>query len=402
MKKIFIILITCILFIGCTTTETPETSVEPISEDSIYLESVMDIYENYIPILNTMVKLTVYNTEDSESIFNEVYEIAKKGHMLVDNYHYYRDDEGFTLQNIAIINDSYGTDTPITIDPYLFDLLKDAINMFKLTEGYFNPFMGNLIDLWSPKYSNFPIENTDYDEDTINKSLACVPTFEEIDDIFIMDESNYTVTFNKLDTCDTTVSINLGAYSKGAITDTLSQALNEKGIDYLLDVGTSNVYGYSSFDKTWTVGIRSPYNKVASIYVVELLSNQGLSTSGDDNQYFILRHDDDSITIRSHILNPFIGNSESYYRSVSVLTDGSSAVADVLSTALFSINDEQLQKDIVKRFEEYYNTEIDVAFIEEISYENQEVNLIVSKGFKEQLLDDYITKHIVNIIDWEK
>lgn len=397
MKQL-LCLISIFLLFGCQTTqkENPKDDLTPSKQETIsyYLDSVPDIQDYYVPMLNTMVKLTLYNNEKSEETYDLAYQTLKKYHQLLDNYHYYRDESDNLVHNILYLNDYYGTNETVEVDEEMIALLKEAIQASKLSEGYFNPFMGALIDLWSPKFSSFPIENTDPSQEEIHKAKACVPTLEEMDDILTLDEESNTIIFHALEGCDGKVSINLGAFSKGYAVNKLSQVFDEQNIAYLIDAGTSTVA--VSGDRLWNAAVRSPYNKVSSLYVLSLSSNDTLSTSGDDNNYFLLNNDDGSVTVRCHILNPYTGISENHYRSVSVLSNNA-LVSDILSTALFSIQDEQEIKKIITNFEKEYNIDIEIGLVVETDALNQQVSLITTSGFNTHLLEDYIPAMITEI-----
>ena len=134
----------------------------------------------------------------------------------------------------------------------------------------------------------------------------------------------------------------------------------------LLNEGTSTIVGHSDINRTWNVGIRDPHNKYSYIFALELSNNSSLSTSGSDQNYYLL----DDGTVRCHILNPYTGYSENYYSIVTVLSE-SAMVSDVLSTALFSIEDSELSIDIIKAVENEYNVNVDVCYISE--YDNDEL-----------------------------
>lgn len=398
MKKLLCLISICLLC-GCQTSHQDElikSNSETTKQEtaSFYLDSVPDIQDYYVPMLNTMVKLTLYNNEKPEETYDLAYQTLKKYHQLLDNYHYYRDDEDNLIHNIQYINDYYSTNEPVDVDEEMIVLLKEAIKTAKLSEGYFNPFMGALIDLWSPKFSSFPIENSDPTDEEIKKAKACVPSLDKIDDILSIDEENKTVTFHALEDCEGKVSINLGAFSKGYAVSQLSQVFDEQNIEYLIDAGTSTVA--VSGNRTWNAAVRSPYNKVSSLYILSLNTNEALSTSGDDNNYFLLNNGDGTVTVRCHILNPFTGISENHYRSVSVLSNNA-VVTDVLSTALFSVQDEKTINKIITNFEKEYNIDIEIGLAVETDIENQKITLMATNGFNNHLLEDYITSSITEI-----
>lgn len=398
MKKILILICITSLLCGCQKINTAPIPTEAPTAPSIqkvnhYFESIPDIQDEYIPMLNTMVRLLIENEEYPDELINKSDSILIQLHQLMDGYHYYRDESDELIHNIRYLNDYYGLEA-VEVSEELICILEQALQMAKLSEGYFNPFMGSLINLWAPRFSAFPIENSDPDEKEIEQAKACVPTLNQMDDLLIIDKESNTVLFNKLEGCNDKVILNLGAFSKGYAAHAVHQSLNEYSADYLFDAGTSTLV--VSGNRLWTAGIRSPYNKVSSIYALELTDGLALSSSGDDNNYFLLPQEDGTTIVRCHILNPFTGVSENYYRSVTVVCKNST-IADVLSTALFSIDDEHTIQTIIHKFEEAYQLNIEAGFIIETDAELQQVQLKTTSEFKNYMLSDYITDHIVEI-----
>ena len=394
MKKILSIFLIFSL-IACT--KEPELVTNKDNTDNIYYDSVVDIFDEYIPMMNTMVRLKA-----TEGNANKLYDISykemEKWHKLLDSNHYYRDDEDNLIANIKIINDSYGSNVPMQVSQDLIDVFDEMIKMMEMTKGYFNPFLGTVSELWKPKLSSFPIHNEDPTKEEIQEAMACTISLDQVEDTLIIDHENKTVQFNEVKGCNSKVSINLGAFSKGYIADKVTSILKQEKGTWLLDAGMSTVVGYdSSNSHTWLVGARSPYNKASSLYALRLYSNEYLSTSGDDYQYFLIDNGDGTNTVRCHILNPFTGYSETYYRSINVLTEGYGMISDVLSTALYSIEDQKLANEIIKTFEKEFNTNISVAYTIETSQELKKVKLLLDENFKSHLLDDYITEHIEKI-----
>ncbi|MBE6108262.1 MAG: hypothetical protein E7192_06450 [Erysipelotrichaceae bacterium] len=409
MKTIFLIL-SIFLLTGCTQTSsnlnptptpTPDSSQSLIQESetvTYYMDSVIDIMDEYIPMMNTMVRLKVYRG-DAEALYHEAYEVMSKYHKLLDSHHYYRDNEDNLIHNIKIINDSYASEAAIQVSDEMIEILEEVMTMSKLSQGYFNPFMGALIDLWAPKFSAFPIENTDPETDEIERAKGCVPSIDQFEDLLSIDHDQKTVTFHAMEGCSDKVSINLGAFSKGYIIDRTKERLTEHDAVWLLDAGTSTISAYDpDNEKTWTAGVISPYNKAAMMYVLELSSNQCLSTSGDDNQYFLLNTGDDFPTVRCHILNPFTGYSENTYRSCSIITQNQAAVSDVLSTVMFSITDKNLAFEIIHDFEKHYGTDIAVSWIRETDTEFKLAAIEATQLIHDAIVSDTIMDAVEQII----
>ena len=361
-KKVILILISIFLLCGCNK-ETIEVEEKTETRKDYYPEAVTDIYDEYVPMLNTVTKLTYFEEEYSKVLLDGINDVLIKYHKLLDNYHYYRDDDDDLIKNIKYLNDYYGNEDGLDVSDELIDILSNMKKLMKLTEGYFNPFIGELIESYGSKFSNFPVVCEDIDTDLIDKYLNETVDYNDIDKIVEIDGNH--VVFHKYKDIDK-LSINLGAFSKGYVAERVMEYLSNSKETILLNEGTSTIVGHSDINRTWNVGIRDPHNKYSYIFALELSNNSSLSTSGSDQNYYLL----DDGTVRCHILNPYTGYSENYYSIVTVLSE-SAMVSDVLSTALFSIEDSELSIDIIKAVENEYNVNVDVCYVSE--YDNDEL-----------------------------
>ena len=374
--------------------ELPRKKVE------IYYSGVSDINDKVIPLLNTFVKVDIYNAYEVNRIEEESQEIMSHYHKMLDNHHYYFDDSK-AINNIRVINDSYGTGRIVSVDAEIINALKEAILMMELSEGYFNPFLDSLISLWAPKFSPYPLENEDPSNQEIMDALACVPNVEQVKEILIIDEKNKTIQFDELEGCKQKVGINLGGFTKGYVLDEVSLYLNEQAISYMLNMGNSSLYFKDhDVERTWMIGTSSPYDK-SYAFVLELPSGVALSTSGDENQFFLKRNADDSYTVRSHLLNPYTGYSESKYRAVSVISENNQ-VSEVLSTVLFIVQSEEEQQRIIRNFEIHYDMSIQVVWYYEEEYGGENVTLIMTSGITEYIKLDSLEERINEVIVWEE
>ena len=103
--KFLCIFLSLLLITGCMKTENGTSStidkneseksdITLVTDDNpvtYYMDSVEDIMEDYIPMMNTMVRLKVYKG-DAETLYNEAYETMAKYHKMLDSHHYYRDE----------------------------------------------------------------------------------------------------------------------------------------------------------------------------------------------------------------------------------------------------------------------------------------------------------------------
>ena len=223
-KKIILTLISIFLLCGCNK-ETIEVEEKTETKKDYYLEAVVDIYDEYVPMLNTVTKVTYIEEEYSEELLSGINDILIKYHKLLDNYHYYRDDNDDLIKNIKYLNDYYGNEEGIDVSDELIDILNNMKKMMKLTEGYFNPFIGELIERYGGKFSNFPVVCEDIDSKIIDKYLNEIVDYRDIDQIVEIDGNH--VVFHRYRDIDK-LSINLGAFSKGYVADRVMDYLGDK------------------------------------------------------------------------------------------------------------------------------------------------------------------------------
>lgn len=357
MKKLILIIIVILMLSGCQKVEKDDVQY---NKKDYYPEAVIDIYDEYIPMLNTVTKITYYEEEDNKELLEDINNIMIKYHKLLDNYHYYRDDNDNLIKNIKYLNDYYGNEAGLDVSDEMVDILNNIKQLMRLTKGYFNPFIGELIENYDGKFSNFPIVSEDIDSKIIENYLNSTIDYQDIDSILEINGNH--VVFHSYKNIEK-ISINLGAFSKGYVADRINEYLKDKKETLLVNEGTSTILAHG--EQTWNVGIRDPRNKYSYIFALGINDNMSLSTSGSDQNYYLL----DDGTIRCHILNPYTGYSDNYYLLVTVLCD-SAMISDVLSTTLFSIEDATLALEIVNDIESVYDVNIDVCYVSEYDDEN--------------------------------
>ena len=398
MKKKAILLISSALIIVLSACHKRDEVA--LKKTEIYYSGVTDIHDEHIPLLNTFVKVDIYNAQEMKRIEEGSQAIMSYYHKLLDSHHYYF-DETKAINNIKVINDSYGTGRVVSVDAEIIEALREAILMMELSNGYFNPFLDSLISLWNPKFSPYPLENDDPTEQEIKEAMACVPNPEQIKEILIIDDENNTIRFDELEGCNQKVAINLGGFAKGYVLNEVSAFLNDQAISYMVNMGNSSLYFNSQEEgRTWMIGTTSPYNETYS-FVLELPTKVALSTSGDANQFFLKREAEGSYIVRSHLLNPYTGYGESKYRMVSVISENNQ-VSEVLSTVLFIVQSEEEQQKIIRNFEEYYDISIQVVWYYEEEYGGESVKLIMTSGIMEYIKLDSLEERIEEIIVWEE
>ena len=87
-------------------------------------------------------------------------------------------------------------------------------------------------------------------------------------DTLIIDRENKTVQFNEVTGCNSKVSINLGAFSKGYIADKVTSILKQEEATWLLDAGMSTVACFASLAFLILVSISAITSDICIIIIL--------------------------------------------------------------------------------------------------------------------------------------
>jgi thiamine biosynthesis lipoprotein ApbE len=385
MKRISIVLLaSLILLSSCQPSSTPV---------AFNVSNVFNADNQPVNPFNTAIALTMFNSRDLNSVFPLFEAEIHRLHRLFDSYNYYNVD-GKQLNNLSVINDNYGSGKAVVVDPDLLELITQSIQMMKLTEGYFNPTLGVLIDLWSPLFVPFQQElGIDPEPQLVASALKCSATLANIDQVIEINQTNSTVKFNKIEGCAGRAKLALGAIAKGYAMEKAKLIIGD--YPYLIDGGRSslitNGINPNPDRDSWNVVILTPYlgNNLA---IAAVNNSNTFTTSGDYENSFIKDNQDGTFTVRHHILNPFTGYSENTYRSFTILSDQQAGLMDALGTALFNISDLSDIKRIVANVENSFNLKANILFQKEVLVEDQpKLNISIDRNFYESFIETSIS-----------
>ena len=199
----------------------------------------------------------------------------------------------------------------IKVSDELFYVLRTAKEIYRQTDGYFDPGIGRLVDAWgfgTNKQTQKPSQIKVY-RAFINSSIRY---------LILKDGPNKAVKKIR------NIRIDLSAIAKGYGVDAIVKLLNTQ--NYLVEIGGEVRNGGSNNGKPWTLGVEQP-NKAAPIAIT--LNNQAIATSGNYRNYFIWQG-----KRYMHILNPHTGlPANSDLASVSIIHP-QTMVADAYATAM--------------------------------------------------------------------
>ena len=230
---------------------------------------------------------------------------------------------------------------PVTVEPQLLDLLRQAIAVSRDTAGAYDVTTGPLIDLWQAARRAGTIP----DDESIAAAQRSVGSAK-----LAIDSAAGTIAFQAPG-----MKLNLGGIGKGYALDRSCEVLEGYGVrHYLWHGGQSSVlcrgsaFGDASPEAGWTIGVGHPLKpgrRLAEIAV----RDRAVGTSGASFQFY--RHQGKRY---GHILDPRSGRPAEGVFSVTVLAP-TGAEADALSTAFYVLGFE--------RSAAYCERRPDVAFL---------------------------------------
>jgi thiamine biosynthesis lipoprotein len=232
-------------------------------------------------------------------------------HVVEDQLTVYRDHS-----DIARVNRT-AAEQPQQVSEDLFAFLLLCQELWKATEGAFDPATGALIQLWRAARARGSIPHQD--------DVAAALSRSGMHHVHL-NAAQRTIAFDIPG-----VLLDFGAVGKGYAADLAAKHLDEEDLEnYLVHGGHSSLFarGNHAGHDGWPVGIKNPLFTDRR-YVSILLKDCGMSTSGSNVQYFRYRGER-----YGHILHPQTGWPAGGLLSVTVLAP-TAAEADALSTAFY-------------------------------------------------------------------
>lgn len=250
---------------------------------------------------------------------------------LLDEYHklytIYNRYDG--INNLCLINSVKDVAHPeLEVDGKIIKMLKFAKEMYEISDGKLNIAMGSVLSIWH----NYRENGLDNPENAELPSFDALNGANEHTDInnLIIDEEKGTVYIS-----DPQMKLDVGAVAKGYAVEKIADYMKQNGMDgYLLNVGGNvRAVGNRRDGEKWKVGIENPDTENDEKPYIEYLeiNDMSLVTSGSYQRFYTVDGKN-----YHHIIDPETLMPSERYLSISVLCE-SSAYADALSTALFSM-----------------------------------------------------------------
>lgn len=311
MKRVCAAVVLCALLCGCAAAPAGEEGGQKRYEAS------------FLTLFDTVTTMVGYAgsqetfTAQAQQIHDELLEY----HQLYDIYNDY---DG--MNNLKTVNDNAGI-APVEVDARILDMLEFSRELYEETGGRVNVAMGGVLSLWhdareagieDPANAYLP------DQDALEEAARHADWSN-----VVIDEEAGTVYL-----ADPDMSLDVGAIAKGYAVERVCETAPA---GMLISVGGNvRATGPKPDGSPWVVGIENPDGGdfLHTLYV----EDSSVVTSGDYQRYYLV----DGQRYH-HIIDPDTLYPATRWRSVSILC-ADSGIADGLSTALFTLSQEDGQK----------------------------------------------------------
>ena len=277
----------------------------------------MQRYEaTYWDVFDTVTTVSGYAAVQAEfdAAAREIHDALLEYHRL---YNIYESYDG--LRNLKTVNDQAGIG-PVPVDERILSLLQFAQTAWTETGSRVNAAMGSVLALWhdareqaleDPDRAALP-DRSALEAAALHTDLSALELDLEAGTAFLTDPD---------------MALDVGALAKGYAVEQVAAAAPDH---FLISVGGNVCATGPKPDGTpWTVAVENPDG--GDFLKLLYAEDQSVVTSGDYQRYFEL----DGVRYH-HIIDPDTLEPAAYWRSVTVVAE-SSAAADCLSTALFTL-----------------------------------------------------------------
>jgi len=283
---------------------------------SVSCSKKVDIYNFKGSTMGTYYSIKIAaNSLDEEQMKIQIEVILKEVNQVFSTY--IKDSE------VSRLNDYQG-DGPVSITPVMKDLILLSKQINKSSDGFFDPTVGPLVNLWGFGPGGKRKKPSDKEIKNMMSSIGI---------------ENISIQGNQLSKRTPGIYLDFSSIAKGQGVDDVGLVLESKGLkDYLVEIGGEvRARGKKPDGSLWAIGIETPSEVLGqTIQKVVHLNNQSIATSGSYRNY--LKYGND---VFSHTISPKTGKPITHkLLSVSVISENC-ANADGWSTALMAMGPEK-------------------------------------------------------------
>lgn len=252
--------------------------------------------------LDTFFEIKIQKTEDAEDILNESFSLVKN---LENKLSVYNSESEISKLNKF---------KRYEVSEETFEIIKKAIEISQLTEGYFDITCKPIINLYKEKGKKGEIPNLDDIKRVLNRVGWNKIKFN----------GKFVILKND-------VEIDLGGIAKGFIVDKVAEYLKRRGIKNGIVNAGGDIYcwGYNPEGKKWKIGIENPF-KEGEIWKFFEITNRAIATSGNYKRYMEIKKKK-----IGHIVNPKNGLPVDENILIVTVIAPNCTLADGLATGIF-------------------------------------------------------------------
>ncbi len=261
--------------------------------------------------MGTLVDIAIWGSDDqADQAINDVMRIMNN---INKTWHAWQPSA------LTQLNKNLQTSETAIVSRQLLPLLKQAKLLSQKSQGYFEPNIGALSQLWGFQQDSAP-SGPPPSPTEINALLERTPSISTL--VF----SDDTVTRTNAH-----IQLDLGAIAKGYAVDLGIQRLKELGIKNAIINAGGDLRAIGAHGKrAWRIGVRDPRpsQQGGILASIDTQNDESVFTSGDYERYFIYEN-----KRYHHILNPKTGYPSKDFTSVTVIHNNATE-ADAIATAL--------------------------------------------------------------------
>lgn len=350
---ILMIILSLSLFTISCTSEVGETKTEETKGEEASTLSRTEF------LMDTVMTVKVYDhaTEEiMDDVFFRIGEIEDKMSATLED------------SDVSEINKNAGLEA-VEVDPETYFVLEKAKEYAQMSDGFYDPTIGPLVELWDVKASEKERDNIPGEEDIKNAQVLI-----DYNDLELLDE-------NKVFLKEKGMMINLSSIAKGYAADEVKEVLKQHSIESaIIDLG-GNVFAYGEKEgDPWRIGIQDPQQVTGTKLATVNIKDRSIVSSGSYERYFMYEG-----KRYHHILNPKTGApSENELLGVTIVSD-TSIDGDALSTFIYVVGLEE-GKRLISEFEG-----VEAIFVTEDQvhvpqrYEDEEIFIDLSPDYELKL-----------------
>ena len=223
-----------------------------------------------------------------------------------------------TYRTNSIISRVNQSQNPVEVDSHFIEVFKKSQEIWKLSNGYFDPTAGSIVNL----YGMGPNTNVQ----SINRyKIDSVMQYVGLDKVYLDQQ-------NRIVKAKGGVYIDFNAIAKGYSVDLIKDLLMQiNSENFLIEVGGELItMGKNEKNKKWKVAIQNPID-LNSYYSEISLDGMSLATSGNYRKF---RIDSQTGARYAHIVNPINGESMTNNILSASVVSSSCIEADAWATTL--------------------------------------------------------------------